>query len=259
MPYNILLIDDDEDFREEIRDFLEDYEVIEASCGEEALRILMRPNEIDLVILDVRMPGVRGTKVLREIKKMAPGLGVVILTGFSTKDTAIEALKGRADDYLEKPVDIERLNDVIGGLLKIKGGYSDAGDEGAGSKIERVKRFVERNHHKRVSLEDAASVVCLSPKYLSRLFREVTGRRFTDYRSETKMERAKELLKSTGYSVSQISYKLGYQNTESLIRRFKKITGLTPSQYRRGESGKNDGAVKSSGERIRRHAGGGKS
>ena len=55
MPYNILIVDDNKDFREAVREYLYDYEVVEASTGKEALGILKKPNEIDLVLLDVMM------------------------------------------------------------------------------------------------------------------------------------------------------------------------------------------------------------
>jgi CheY-like chemotaxis protein len=57
MPYTILLVDDDNEFREEFKDLLEDYTVIEAANGQAALDILKAPNAVDLVILDVMMPG----------------------------------------------------------------------------------------------------------------------------------------------------------------------------------------------------------
>lgn len=124
MPYTLLLVDDDREFRAEFRDCFDDYAVMEAHNGEEALAILKKPNEIDLVILDVMMPGARGTLVLREIKKLAPSLGIVILTGHSSKDVAVEALKGRADEYLEKPFDPGAARAVIERLL--------AGGDGGG-------------------------------------------------------------------------------------------------------------------------------
>ena len=232
MPYNILLVDDDSEFREEFCDFLEDYEVIEASNGEEALDILRKPNEVDLVILDVMMPGKRGTDVLREIKAMSPDLKVIILTGYSSKDVAVKALKGRADEYIEKPPHPFRTKEIIDRLLESAGGGEEGIDGDMEGKIQRVKTFVERNYHKKVRLEDAAERVYLSPKYLSRVFREVTGKRFSDYRLEVKTEKAKEILAGTGKSVSQISDELGYLNTESFIRIFKKFTDLTPTAYR---------------------------
>jgi len=63
----ILVVDDDKDLRSEIKDFLEDYKVVGASNGKEALGILRKPNCIDLVILDVIMPGLNGIEVLRKM------------------------------------------------------------------------------------------------------------------------------------------------------------------------------------------------
>ncbi len=229
----ILIVDDDVEFRQEFRESLEGYEVKEASSGQEAIGILKRANQIGVVILDVMMPGLSGTDVLREIKKTDPDLGIVILTGHSSKDIAIEALKGHADDYLEKPVDIERVKEVIEKFLDSKRSRNqmpDAGD--IEDKIAKIKTFAERNCYKKISLKDAASAVCLSPKYLSRMFKQNTGSSFSDYRLKIKIEKAKELLLKTGYNVNQISDKLGYENTESFIRQFKKIARHTPTEYR---------------------------
>ena len=221
--------------------------MIEASSGEEALKLLRKPNEIDLVVLDVMMPGLRGTEVLREMKKIAPDLGIIILTGYSTKEVAIEALKGHADDYIEKPLDIDKTKEIIDGILEGKetGGDIDAG--GLEGKVEVVKRFVQRNYHKKVSLKDAAATVYLSPKYLSRIFKETTGGEFSDYKLRVKIEKAGELLRETGYNIDQISQRIGYENTESFTRIFKKLTGSTPTEYRK--EGKIAKARKGSGGR----------
>jgi YesN/AraC family two-component response regulator len=232
MPYNILLVDDDSEFREELSECLEDYRVIEAPTGNAALDILHRPNEIDLVLLDEMMPGRRGTDVLSEIKRLEPDMAVVMLTGHSSKDVAIKALRGDADDYIEKPVDVEHLLGIIHELLVGRGISEAEYSSGTDGKIERVKEFLDRNYHKRVSLEDVADLVCLSPKYLSRLFREKAGVGFNEYRIGIKMERAGEILEKTGLTVNEISYKLGYRNMESFIRMFKKTKGLTPTEYR---------------------------
>ena len=232
MPYNILLVDDDREFREEFRDYLEDYEIIEASNGEEALKLLKKPNVIDLVILDVMMPGLRGTEVLKEMKKIDPDLGIIILTGYSSEDVAIEALKGHADDYIQKPLDIDKTKEIIERLLETRRGEGDIDITDMKGKIERIKYFVQRNYHKRVTLEDAARLVYLSPKYLSRIFQQNTGMGFNKYKLEIKIKKAKELLKKTGYNIGQISDRLGYQNIESFVRIFKKFIGYTPTEYR---------------------------
>jgi len=233
MPYNILLVDDDKEFREEFRDYLEDYQVIEASSGEEALEILNKPNVIDLVILDVMMPGLHGTEVLKEMKKIDPNLGIIILTGYSSEDVAIEALKGHADDYIQKPLDIDKTKEIIETLLETRKGEGDIDTLNIKGKIEKVKRFAERNYHKKVSLKDAAQAVYLSPKYLSRIFKQSTGKSFSNYKLKIKIEKAKELLSGTGYNVNQIAEKLGYENVESFIRLFKRLAEYTPTEYRK--------------------------
>lgn len=232
MPYTILLVDDDRDFRTEFRDYFEGYTIIEARDGEEALRILKQPNEIDLAVLDVVMPGQRGTVVLKEIKRQAPGLGIVMMTGHSTKDVAVEALKGRADDYLEKPLDPAEAKEVIDRLLAAREGGGEISEQGIEGRIERVKRFVMRNCHRKVSLADAAAAACVSAKYLSRVFKERTKQGFNEFYLRAKIERAKELLRDTRMTVEQVSDKVGYRNAESFIRIFRKIAGNTPAGYR---------------------------
>jgi YesN/AraC family two-component response regulator len=233
MPYNILLVDDDEIFREELSECLEDYGVIEASTGGEALEILKKPNEIDIVLLDVMMPGRRGTDVLSEIKRLEPEMSVIMLTGHSSKDIAIDALRGNADDYIEKPVDVPLLLESIRNQLHGRDGSRDEYPPGAEGKIAHVAEFLARNYQKRVSLDDVAGLVCLSPKYLSRLFKEKTGKGFNEYRLGVKMEKAGEMLRETGLTVNEISYRLGYSNMESFIRMFKKTKGMTPTEYRK--------------------------
>ena len=233
MPYNILLVDDDADFREEMTDYLEDYRVLQAADGRRALEILEKPNDIDLVLLDVVMPGLRGTEVLKRIKQMSPGLAVVILTGYSSKDVAIDALKASADDYIEKPADIGKTREIIERLLKKTRARGDITTGGIAGRIERVKHFLEVNYHKQPTLKDAAAEVGLSPKYLSRVFKEQVGTGFNSYRLKIKLAKAKEMLVNTQANVEQISYALGYENPESFIRMFKAHTRRTPTAVRR--------------------------
>jgi YesN/AraC family two-component response regulator len=238
MAYNVLIVDDDKTFREELRDFLCDYSVVEAADGAEALELLSRPNEIDVVILDVVMPGLSGTEVLKRIKAAYPDLGVIILTGHGTKATVIEALKGRADDYLEKPSDIRKARDIVERLIRGKEPSEDVTPGGMDAKIKRVMQFIDRNYDKRVSLEDAARLVALSPKYFSRVFKLKSGIGFNDYRLKVRMEKAAGLLVSTEHTVDEISYKVGYENPESFARLFKKTMGCTPTEYRKAHTGK---------------------
>jgi two-component system, response regulator YesN len=246
MPHSILIVDDDRAFREELRESLFNYDVVEASDGEEAIELINAPNEIDVVILDVMMPKLRGTEVLKRIKKAVPEVAIIVLTGFSSKDIAIEALKGRADDYLEKPVPIEKLKATIEGLLESKKRADGIDSETLEGKIDRVKTYALRNWHKRIRLEDAAAKVFLSPKYLSRVFCEHVGMNYSEFCLEVKTDKAKELLDKGGQNIDQISDRLGYKNAESFIRTFKKRTGFTPTEYRLHGRPKSDRAAKNS-------------
>jgi two-component system response regulator YesN len=234
LPYHLLVVDDDSAFRNEFAEILsEDYRVTAVGSGKEALAVIERPNDVDLVILDEMMPDLRGTNVLRRLKTMEPSLAVLILTGYSSTEIAVRALRGDADEYMEKPVNIARAKEVLADLLRKTRAVGDIKDGGVEGKVERVKHFLNVNYHKAVKLEDAARAVCLSPKYLSRLFKERVGTGFNEYKLTVKIEKAKEMLGTSRRSVFQISSDLGYRNPESFIRMFKKLTGLTPSDYRK--------------------------
>ncbi len=233
MPEKILMVDDDKDFRAEFKEVFEGYDVVEAQDGKEALEVLKRPNNIDLVLLDVIMPGLTGMEVLEQIKKIDSKVGIIILTGYSSKDVAIEALRGHADEYIEKPLDIERTKAVIEKILANGRGSTDIFTSDIKGKMEKAKLFLERNCYKKISLKDTAEAVCLSPKYLSRVFKQLTGKNFGRYKLEIKVEKAKFLLLKTGRNVNQVADKIGYMNVESFIRQFKKYTGYVPTAYRK--------------------------
>ncbi|MDD2772418.1 MAG: response regulator [Elusimicrobiales bacterium] len=238
MRNQILLVDDDGVLRSEFRDFFHEYDILEAASGPEALAIIKKPNEVDLVLLDCRMPGMDGLTVLARIKEMAPDKRVIMITGFGSKETVIAALRAKADNFIEKPFDIEKTRFAIekeleyirkkNGAGKAKPDSSDDED-----KIARVKRFLERNVLKKTTLSDAAAAVHLSPKYLSRIFRERAKTGFNDYKLGLKIKEARRILVSTSCSVKQAAAKLGYESSESFIRQFKKLAGVSPLAYRR--------------------------
>jgi two-component system response regulator YesN len=237
MPDTILLIDDDKDFRREFVEYFEDYTVLEAENGETGLKLLRSINIIDLVILDVRMPGQKGTKVLQKIKAYDQDLYTIIMTGYSTEEVAIESLKARADDYLVKPVNFFILKESIDRIVKDMNYTSGLDENSIETKIEKIIHYIRRNPHKSFNLNDIAGVMFLSPKYISKIFKEHTGQCFNDYKLNVKVEYARELLLNTGYTIDQISFKLGYKKAESFIRIFKKIMHQTPTQFRRSVKG----------------------
>ncbi len=233
MRGKILIVDDNKDLRADFRIWYEEYDITEASNAQEALAMLKKPNELDLILLDINMPGMDGLEALEKIKDIAPEKKVIVMTGYSTKNIAIRALKNKADNYMEKPFDINVMRAAIEKELLDKAGKGSPGDMDITDKIGHVRWFIEGNCFKKVTLKDAAEIVYMSPKYLSRLFRKKTGMGFSEYKLKVKMAQAKKMLSSTGLGIKQISHKLGYANTESFIRQFEKIVKNTPSRYRK--------------------------
>jgi DNA-binding NtrC family response regulator len=110
---SVLIVDDEPIVRESIRDWLKDagYQVATAESGEEALEMIEK-QDFSVVVLDVRLPGKTGVRVLKEIKGLKPQIKSIIITAYPSAELAAEAIKLGAVDYLIKPVvpdDLERL------------------------------------------------------------------------------------------------------------------------------------------------------
>ncbi|MGH7967345.1 MAG: sigma-54-dependent transcriptional regulator, partial [Limisphaerales bacterium] len=115
----LLLIDDEADVQYSFQRLFEspEIELTTASSGEEGLRLIPKLNP-DLVIMDVRMGGMSGLETLRRIRQMDSRLLVILMTAYGTTQTAIEAMKLGAYDYLLKPFEVPRLKAIIEQALK---------------------------------------------------------------------------------------------------------------------------------------------
>jgi DNA-binding NtrC family response regulator len=107
---DILIVEDGRSQREMLRDFLikEGHHVLEAENGESAIQMVSN-HHFDLLLLDYKMPGMSGLDVLKEVKKINHEMDVVIITAYGTIETAVEAIKVGAIDYITKPVELEEL------------------------------------------------------------------------------------------------------------------------------------------------------
>jgi nitrogen regulation protein NR(I) len=116
----LLIVDDDKSIRYSLKRMLEDkYSIITAQNGEEALdRIRQTPP--DLIIMDIRMPGRNGIDVLKEIKSIDPKSLAIIMTAYGTTETAIEAMKYGAFDYILKPFPIPQMKGLVEKALSLR-------------------------------------------------------------------------------------------------------------------------------------------
>lgn len=121
MTAKILIVDDEKAIRDSLKELLilEEYQVETAANGEESLE-MMEKKEFDLVLLDIKMPGVSGVEVMRQVKKYYPDTKVIVLTGHGSLESAIEAIRSGAEDYMLKPYESSDILVSIGKALTEK-------------------------------------------------------------------------------------------------------------------------------------------
>jgi DNA-binding NtrC family response regulator len=111
---HILVVDDEHSVLTSFQKILgrQGHDVVTASSGEQALQLLSS-DEPDLMILDVRMAGLTGLETLKRVREFAPDLPVIIMTAYGTSDTAMDAVRLGAFEYLLKPFDVSTLNVLV--------------------------------------------------------------------------------------------------------------------------------------------------
>jgi DNA-binding NtrC family response regulator len=111
----VMLVDDEVDFIETMAKRLQkrDFKVLTATNGQQALELVDVNRNLEVMILDVKMPGMDGIEVLKEIKNRYPLIEVIMLTGHATIESAIDGMKIGAFDYLMKPCEIEQLTQKV--------------------------------------------------------------------------------------------------------------------------------------------------
>jgi DNA-binding NtrC family response regulator len=124
---NVLLVDDEAEFVKTFSERLElrGLEISKAFNGAEALQVLEKNKNVEVVILDVKMPGMDGIETLMEIKKKLPLLEVIMLSGHADVESAIEGMKLGAFDYLMKPCDIDQIIAKVSDAAAKKRGHEE--------------------------------------------------------------------------------------------------------------------------------------
>lgn len=118
---NILVVDDEADFREIFSEIIRKmgYQAWVAENGAEALKVI-REVKVDIALVDFRMPGMDGIKLLRQMKKESPGTEVILITGYESVNSVTEAGNQGAYAYITKPIDFEKLEALIRGIVQTR-------------------------------------------------------------------------------------------------------------------------------------------
>ncbi len=222
-------------------------EIIEARNGKEALELNRELNP-DIIIMDIKMPGINGIKALELIKKENPNKEIIMLTAYDDFEFIHKVLVLGGSDYILKPIKPDKIMEIVDNIIdKVENKGIELGDKkhidekyldssltNEEKIVDKVSKYIDDNMDKMLKLEELASICNLSPGYFSRVFKKETGKTVITYINEKKVERAKKLLKESKEPIINISLDLGFDDCGYFIRVFKKITGLTPKAFREG-------------------------
>ena len=236
-----LLVADDEPI---VRTFIRQYvrenglpvaRILEAANGQEAID-LAREYSPDLILMDIRMPGVGGLEAATAILKERPSAGIVMATAYDDFEYARSALRSGVKDYLLKPLDPAALAALIHKALDAKRESLEAKiapDKGAHPLVVQVREYVAANLGETLRLEDIARAAHVSPSHCSRMFSRHAGMSISDFTTRQRLAKARELLENTHLSITEISGALGFSSSTYFASWFKRMTGLSPLGYRK--------------------------
>ncbi len=165
MKLRVLILDDETDFAEELKEFLQlrDFEVYTANTPGEGFESLRR-RPYDLMILDIKLPGMSGLDILQQVKKLYPAMEVIMISGHGDMDTVIQAMRDGAIDYLRKPfrhIDIQLSIERTEKYLKLYRRYLEMQDKHSliSSELERMidRTFIGESRPIRQVLELAST------------------------------------------------------------------------------------------------------
>jgi two-component system response regulator YesN len=260
--FKVILVDDEAPLRSLLRSLIAvvpDFHIVgEAGDGVEALARCRRCGP-DIVITDVRMPGLDGLELMTQLAHSFPGVQVIVVSAYHEFAYAQRAIEHGAVGYLLKPVqeqDLERVlkkaQNVIAQRLAVRNQITSmkrelgklqsslsspsANEIACGNPspvIQKVLEYIQENYNRDVSLEEIAQKMYMNTSYLSRLFKQKTGKCFHDFLVEVRLTNARALLAKSELHVNEIAEMLGYKDPSHFISVFKRSTGMTPNDYRR--------------------------
>jgi two-component system response regulator YesN len=248
--YKILLVDDEiwmcEGLKKVIHQHCPGFIVdTAAKDGIQALKAL-ESRDFDLIITDIRMPGMDGIALLKEIRHRGLSIPVIIISGHSEFEYAKMAIRYDVLDYILKPLDREEIVFV---LEKCKKNLQESGDSleeersleaediRHGSQlVEFLKEKAIRSYMDDLSISVIADEAGFNLSYLSRLFKLETGKGFVQFLTEVRMDAAKRKLLESNATIADIAKQVGYWDEKHFSKVFKREIGRSPSEFRR-ESG----------------------
>lgn len=181
---------------------------------------------------DVRISGSVDEKELRTI---ALQIILAIQNELAINNLTIESITCRDNFYenIIKADSVSQVDEIIKEIINaIVEHISTENSNNTTATIKKIYEFISINYSKSISLEDLGKEFYMNPNYLCRLIKKKTGENFTDILTKTRIEKAKELIKSSNYKTYEVAEKVGINDSRYFSQMFKKIEGVTPSEYK---------------------------
>lgn len=263
----VMVIDDEEIIREGLKVTV-DWESMdcmiagEAEDGDSGFKAALEIKP-DLIFTDIRMPGMDGLQMISRLRDAKITCKVIILTGYRDFEYAQEAVTQGAYRFLLKPVKTEDLKLAISDAVKeIKaarakdekyshlekrvreyygieqpaGGAANVKDGDAsgstGYLAGKALAYIKANYMKDLNLKTVSDEVYVSTWHLSKLLKKETGDNFINILNRIRVENARKLLKDPKYKIYEVAGEVGFTDVPYFTKIFKRITGLTPQEYR---------------------------
>jgi Response regulator containing CheY-like receiver domain and AraC-type DNA-binding domain len=237
-----LLIADDEDM---IRNGLAKYiqlhtdrfdKIFLAENGQIAIDTIFR-HKPELMLLDVQMPIKNGINVMQETQRAGIMPVTIILSGYDEFKYAQQAMHYGAKDYLLKPSRssdiLKKLNDTAAGLLGVKENKKPLEKLNKNGFVEIAQDYVNEHYYENLTLNEVSEKVGITAGYLSTLFSQQVNCNFIDYLNEIRIEHACTYLQQNYFKTYEIAYKVGFHDEKYFSKVFRKVTGMSPSEYKR--------------------------
>lgn len=194
----------------------------------------------DIVFTDIQMPDGTGLAMLAGLRSEFPNMQITVLTGFGTLEYAQEAIKLGVARFLQKP---SKMDDIYEALDTMTSRLSAAGispedideSDGGGSRqyvINRAMEYLQVHYTEKITLQDLADHCYVTTYHMSRILNRTKGQSLSEIINSMRVNRAKELLADPRMRVSDISDDLGYTDPAHFVKVFKKLTGVSPADYR---------------------------
>lgn len=195
----------------------------------------------NIIIINIDNIDIYSSNIIRQIKQIIPEVKIILTSAYSQFNLMQAALLHGTANYILRPISVKELIEFLKNLFQKNEIFKNPSyDYYSTTDISykycaKAKYYIELyiNQSRSVSLENISHELFLSPYYLSRIFVECEGINFRNYVIQCKMKKAKLLLITTNQSIDNISREVGYEDSSSFRRQFKKEIGISASIYRK--------------------------